>query len=161
MTTSHKIKYSSVILQHEGMDAGFIEFPFDVQEVFGKKGRIKVRALFDGKVLYRGSLVNMGSKCYVLGMTKDIRKQLNKTFGDQVQVEIEADMEEREVAVPDDVALLLNKNPKAKEYYEGLSLTDRKEYMRWIETAKKQETREKRLTLFIEKASQGKKLHDQ
>jgi len=160
MTAPHKIKYSAVILQHESMDAGFVEFPFDVQEVFGKKGRLKVTAVFDGKVLYRGSLVNMGSKCYVLGMTKDIRKQLNKTFRDHVQVEIEEDLEEREVAVPADVALLLNNNPKAKKYYEGLSFTDRKEYMRWIETAKKQETREKRLIIFIERTSQGKKLHD-
>lgn len=161
MTGSHKIKYTAVIIQHEGMDAGFVEFPFDVQELFGKKGKLKVRAVFDGKVLYRGSLFNMGHKCHVLGMTKDIRKQLNKTFGDQVQVEIEEDLEKRKVAVPEDVALLLDTNRKAKEYYEGLSFTDRKEYMNWIESAKKQEAREKRLMLFIEKTGNGKKLHDQ
>ena len=160
MVDHHKIKYTAVIIQHEAMDAGFVEFPFDVKEFFGKKGKLKVKAVFDGKVLYRGSLFNMGCKCHVLGITKDIRKQLNKTFGDQVQVEIEKDFEEREVTVPEDVSLLLNKNPKAKGYYEGLSFTDRKEYMNWIETAKKQDTREKRLKLFIEKANNGKKLHD-
>jgi len=160
MADPHKINYTAEIVQHEAMDAGFVEFPFDVKEIFGKKGKLKVKAVFDGKVLYRGSLFNMGGKCHVLGMTKDIRKQLNKTFGDQVQVEIEEDLEVREVTVPEEVSLLLDKNPKAKEYYEGLSFTDRKEYICWIETAKKQETREKRLMLFIEKTGNGKKLHD-
>jgi len=160
MADHHKIKYITTIIQHEAMDAGFVEFPFEVKEFFGKKGKLKVKAVFDGKVLYRGSLFNMGCKCHVLGITKDIRKQLNKTFGDQVQVEIEEDLEVREVIVPVDVSVLLDKNPKAREYYEGLSFTDRKEYMSWIETAKKQDTREKRVLLFIEKTGNGKKLHD-
>jgi len=152
MTENKKVRYTAEIIQHEAMDAGFVEFPFDVKEAFGKKGKLKVKAVFDGKVLYHGSLV--------LGITKDIRKQLNKTFGDQVQVEIEEDLEVREVIVPEDVSLLLDKSRKAKKYYEGLSFTDRKEYMSWIETAKKLDTREKRLMLFIEKIGNGKKFHD-
>jgi uncharacterized protein YdeI (YjbR/CyaY-like superfamily) len=55
---------------------------------------------------------------------------------------------------------LLKDNPKAAEFYEKLSYTDKKEYIRWIESAKREETRQNRLVAFIEKLSVGKKLVD-
>lgn len=82
--------FRAVIQQSEGMDAGYIIFPYDIQEEFGK-GRVKVRALFDGEP-YDGSIVNMGVRdpegrvCYVIGVTKAIRKAIGKSFGDPVDV---------------------------------------------------------------------------
>lgn len=70
----------------------YVEFPYDVRKEFGK-GRVKVRATFDG-VPYDGSLVNMGIKnpdgnpCYILGMLKSIREQLKKSDGDEVEITI-------------------------------------------------------------------------
>ena len=49
------------------------------------KGRLLVNATFDG-VPYRGQVVKMGTPCYIIGVTKQIRKQINKTFGDTVEV---------------------------------------------------------------------------
>lgn len=52
---------------------------------------MKVHATFDG-IEYDGSIVNMGVKnsdgsiCYIIGIKKDIRKQLNKGDGDTVKV---------------------------------------------------------------------------
>ena len=72
----------------------YIVFPYDVREEFNK-GRVKVHATFDG-VEYQGSIVNMGVKnedgsiCYILGIRKDIRKQLNKDVGDSVAVTVRA-----------------------------------------------------------------------
>ena len=54
---------------------------------------MKVHAEFDG-IPYDGSIVNMGVKdedgnvCYVIGILKSIRKQLNKGDGDRVHVVI-------------------------------------------------------------------------
>lgn len=59
---------------------------------FGK-GRIKVRATFDG-IAYDGSIVNMGIKdehgniCYMIGVLKSIRQKLGKSNGDRVHVVI-------------------------------------------------------------------------
>ncbi|WP_373835453.1 DUF1905 domain-containing protein, partial [Bacteroides heparinolyticus] len=47
------IEFTSIIRQKEGMNAAFVEFPFSTQELFGKKGQVKVRAVFDGRVEYR------------------------------------------------------------------------------------------------------------
>ena len=50
-----------------------------------------MNATFNG-VPYSGSIVNMGVKdgegniCYILGVTKAVRKQIGKTFGDEIEV---------------------------------------------------------------------------
>ena len=85
-------RFDAVIQKNPDMDAAYVIFPYDIREVFGK-GRVKVHATFDGAP-YDGSIVNMGVKdadgkvCYVIGMTKVIRKKIGKTFGDPVAVTI-------------------------------------------------------------------------
>ncbi len=37
-------EFDAVIWKREGMDAAFIEFPFDVEKEFGAKGQVKVKA---------------------------------------------------------------------------------------------------------------------
>lgn len=88
-------KFESKIYALEvGKGGAYIIFPYDVREEFNK-GRVKVHATFDG-VEYQGSIVNMGVKnedgsiCYILGIRKDIRKQLNKDIGDSVEVTVHA-----------------------------------------------------------------------
>ena len=157
MTTSSKITFSAPIIQVEGMNAAYVEFPFNVEELFGTRGQVKVKVLFDKQVEYRGSLANMGRNCHTLGLTQEIRSKLGKTFGNLVEVELERDMEVREVIIPHDVQVLLNENPEEKAYFEKLSYTHRKEYINWITSAKKEETRVNRLVAFIEKLRQKKK----
>ena len=77
-------EFSAIILQNEDMDAAYVEVPFDIKELFGK-GRLSVHATFDG-VPYDGQIVKMGTPCYIIGVRKDIRKQIGKTFGDTVKV---------------------------------------------------------------------------
>ncbi len=157
ITPPSKISFTVPIIQVEGMNAAYIEFPFSVQELFGTRGQVKVKALFDGKVEYRGSLANMGRNCHTLGLTKEIRETLQKTFGDHILVELERDPEVREVNVPNDVQTVLNKYPEALAFFEKLSYTHRKEYINWITSAKKEETKINRVGLFIEKLLAGKK----
>lgn len=82
-----ELKFDAVIIQNEDMDAGYVEVPYDIKELFGK-GRLLVNATFDG-VPYRGQVVKMGTPCYIIGITKQIRKQIHKTFGDSVSVTLQ------------------------------------------------------------------------
>lgn len=66
------------------MDAAYVEVPYDIKAIFGK-GRLLVNATFDG-VPYCGQVVKIGTPCYVIGITKQIRKQIGKSFGDTVEV---------------------------------------------------------------------------
>lgn len=81
-----ELKFSAVIIQNGNMDAAYVEIPYDIKEIFGK-GRLLVNASFDG-VPYRGQVVKMGTPCYIIGITKQVRKQINKSFGDTVDVVI-------------------------------------------------------------------------
>lgn len=99
----------------------------------------------------------MKPDCHILGITQEIRKQLGKTFGDEVSVSLIEDKEERIVELADDIILLFNENHKAKELFNKMSYTHKKEYIRWIEGAKKQETRENRKSKMIRMILDGKK----
>ena len=77
-------EFDAVILQNEGMDAAYVEVPFDIKALFGK-GRLLVHATFDG-VPYDGQIVRMGTPCHIIGVRKDIRKVIGKTFGEVVHV---------------------------------------------------------------------------
>ncbi|MDO5121466.1 MAG: DUF1905 domain-containing protein [Erysipelotrichaceae bacterium] len=87
--------YEYDALLHETPDNGgaYVEFPWNIRDEFGK-GRVKVNAWFDG-IPYTGSIVNMGvrnpdgSVCYIIGVLKTIRKQLDKHDGDLIHVLIE------------------------------------------------------------------------
>ena len=78
------LEFDAVILQNEDMDAAYVKVPFDIKAMFGK-GRLSVHAIFDG-VPYDGQIVKMGTPCYTIGVRKDIRKQMGKSFGDTVHV---------------------------------------------------------------------------
>lgn len=150
-------EFKAVILQNGELNAAFIEFPFSAEEVFGKKGQIKIRAVFDHVVEYRGSLVRMKSDFHILGLPREIRKQLGKTFGDEVAVSLAEDKEERTVEISEDIASVFNENPDAKKLFDAMSYTHKKEYIRWIEEARKPETRESRKTKMIQMLLEGKK----
>lgn len=81
------LEFDAKIIQNENMDAAYVEVPYDIKALFGK-GRILVNATFDG-VPYKGQVVKMGTPCHIIGITKCIRKQIGKAFGDSVHVTIE------------------------------------------------------------------------
>jgi hypothetical protein len=140
----------------DGMDTAFISIPFNVEKTYGTKGQVKVKATFDGHP-YRGVIANMGRGCHTLGVRKDIREAIGKQVGDSISVELEKDNEERIVDVPDDLKQALSKSKKALEFFNTLSYTNRKEYAVWVSSAKREETREKRLSETIKRLLAGKK----
>jgi hypothetical protein len=142
-------EFEAVIQKHPELDAAFVEFPYDVEKEFGTKGQVKVVATFDGYE-YRGSLAKMGHPCHRLGLTKQVRAAIGKNPGDTVHIVLKKDEEPRVVEIPDDFGRLLDQHPTVRKYFEGLSYTHRKEYIRWITEAKKQETRDNRLQKAIE-----------
>lgn len=134
----------------------FVRVPFDVEAVFGMK-RVPIVATIDG-VEYRGSLVRMGAECHVLGVLKDIQAQIGKSVGDVVSVTVTQDDAPREVTVPDDLAAAFADNAGAQRHFDSMSYSAKREYVLWIESAKKAETRMSRVTKAIEQLAEGKRL---
>ena len=149
-----KHTFTATIIDAGGGGA-FVEAPFNVEEAFGSK-RPKIKALIEG-VPYRGTLVRMGSEKHLLLILKSIREQIGKTFGDEVKVSVEADVDERVVAVPAELKRAFKVEQAAKSAFEKLSYTHQKEYVTWINEAKKEETRQSRIVKTIEKLKEGRK----
>lgn len=61
------------------------------------------------------------------------------------------DAKTKTIRLPDDLSTALNQNKKQEAYFNTLSFTNKKEYVEWIVTAKKEETRIQRVKETIEK----------
>ncbi|MGL4108716.1 YdeI/OmpD-associated family protein [Clostridium sp. LP20] len=134
----------------------YIEIPFNVEEVLGGK-RVKVKATFDG-VEYRGSIVRMGTECHIIGVTKEIRSKMNKDIGDDIVVTIEKDEDERVIKLPKDIEEKIKSYSEVYDFWNSLSFSNKKKYSNWIESAKKEETRKKRIESTFEMLKNKEKL---
>jgi uncharacterized protein YdeI (YjbR/CyaY-like superfamily) len=65
----------------------------------------------------------------------------------------------KEIVVPVDLMATLKANTKALATFNRFSYSRRKEYVQWIDAAKREETRQKRLKTAIEWMVQGKSRH--
>ena len=99
---------------------------------------------------YRGSIAPYGGTHYI-GVVKKIRDAIGKTYGDTVHIVMELDEEPRVVEVPEDLSQALALNEAAKKAFEKLSYSHKREYVEWIDAAKKEETRQRRVAKAIEK----------
>lgn len=61
----------------------------------------------------------------------------------------------KEVQLPDDLAAALKKNKKQSDVFNALSFSNKKEYIEWIVTAKREETRIERIKGSIERLTKG------
>ena len=143
------------VIQNAGGGGAFVDIPLDVEKVFGAK-KPKVRAVIEG-VPYRGILTRMGGDQHILIILKGIREQIGKTFGDEIAITVEPDTEPRLIEIPKDLAKELRKEKDAKAFFDKLSYTHRREYVNWINEAKKEETRQNRIVKTIEMLKQGKR----
>jgi hypothetical protein len=156
MKNPGKLEFEAEIIDNEGVGA-YINFPFDVPDLFGTRGWVRVKAAFDG-VLYRGSLANMGTGCHVLIIVKAIRQQIGKQPGDSVHVTVELDEEPRLLELPEELQSGFEQNPAAQAFFDKLSFSKQREYVLWITQAKRAETRQQRIEKTIALLLEHKKL---
>jgi hypothetical protein len=137
----HKFKVK--LIGQSGSEAAALKPPFDVVEVFQRKGRVPVKGTING-FPFRSSLMNMGDG-HMMAVNAQLRVGGRCKAGDTVAVVMELDEDERTVEVPAYLKKIIDSDPKAKESWSRLSFTHRKEYVREIDSAKRPETREKRI----------------
>jgi hypothetical protein len=152
------ISFSAVIRRNADVanSSAWIEFPYDLKETYGVGNLVPYKATFDGRVVYQGSLAKMGGPSAMILLRKDIRAELGKEPGESVKVVVELDDKPRELAVAADTKTALQA-AGLWENFNSLAYTHRKEYVQWIEDAKKPETRLRRLQKMCEMLNSGKK----
>jgi Bacteriocin-protection, YdeI or OmpD-Associated/Domain of unknown function (DUF1905) len=121
------------------------DLPFDPRTELGKV-RAPVRVTINDYE-FRTTVVAMSGRV-LIGLNKQVQAGAGVSAGDRVTVEVVVDDRPRTIDLPADLAESLDDDSLA--YLESLSFTHRKEYVQWIEGAKRPETRAARIT----KASQ-------
>ena len=120
-----------------------LEVPQEVLEALGGGKRPAVTITVNGHSWKSRVAVMRGR--YLLGLSNANRKAAGVATGDEVEVEVEIDAEPRVVAEPADFARALDADPAARAAYDRLSYGHKREHVLAIESAKKPETRIRRM----------------
>ena len=109
----------------------------------GDKARIPIVGTANGHPI-RTSATPMGG-CHLFPFNREMQKATGMGPGDRVTFEIERDDAVRTVEPPADLAKAIKKSKPATTAWASFSFTHKKDYVAWIEGAKKPETRARRV----------------
>lgn len=112
-----------------------------------------VTVTVNGRVLSL-RLARMGGE-NLIGLNKAVRAEAGVEVGETVEVEIAADAAPRTVELPNDLAAALGADPVAAAAFENLAYSHRKEYVRWVTEAKREQTRADRIAKAVEMVRAG------
>ena len=138
-----------------GKTATGLQVPDDVVTALGAGKRPPVVVTVGGHT-YRTTVAPMGGS-YWLPLAAEHREAAGVQAEQEVDVSIELDTAPREVPVPDDLATAMDDDARAA--FDGLAFSHRKEWVRWVEEAKKPETRTARIEKTVEGLRAGRKTH--
>ena len=105
---------------------------------------------------YRTTVASMGGR-FMVPLSAENRAAAGVAAGDVVDVEIDLDVAPREVSMPSDLEAALAGEEEARAFFERLAPSHRKEWVRWIEDAKKPETRRARVVRTVQSLVDGKR----
>ena len=148
------MRFRTTILQSNKTATG-IRVPDDVIAALGPSRRPPVQVTVNGYT-YRTTVAVMNG-AFMFGVSADVRKNAGVAGGDEVDVEIVLDTEPRTVSVPADLQTALDADPDAGGFFQSLSYSHKSAYVLWIESAKKDETRQRRIPEAIMMLKEGRK----
>lgn len=132
----------------------FIALPFNPNDIWGVKKRYHIAGTVNGYGV-RGSLGSDGTQ-YFLPLGIAWRRDCGLEAGADVDVVLAPEGPQSE-SLSSDVSAALNAEPQAKAFFESLATFYRNTYIKWIESAKRAETRAARIKEMIELLKAGKK----
>lgn len=135
-------------LKQAGNNVG-IEVPPEVIANFGTSKKPPVIVTLAGYT-YSNTVAVMGGK-FMISLSKANREAAGVKGGDTLDVTLELDEQPRTIAVPDDLAAALAAKSGAQAAFDALAFSKRKEFVRQVEDAKTQETRDRRVAGIVDK----------
>jgi hypothetical protein len=142
-----KQTFTTTIKGTENSPTG-IEVPPEVIAALGSSRKPAVKVSFSGYT-YRNTVAVMGGT-YMISLSKANREAAGVKAGEQIEVTLELDEEPRTVEVPEDLAAALSAKSGARAVFDALAYSKRKEFVRQVEEAKTQETRERRIAKVVD-----------
>jgi hypothetical protein len=142
------VTFRTTLLKDDTLDATGIEVPPELVTALGGSKRPAVTVTI-GDHSYRSTVAPYGGR-YLIPFAKEHRAATGLGPGAPIEVTLELDTAPRTVEVPADLAAALDARPGAREAFDRLSYTVRKEHARQVETAKAAETRARRIERILD-----------
>ncbi|MCX5409974.1 YdeI/OmpD-associated family protein (plasmid) [Streptomyces sp. NBC_00335] len=124
-----------------------LEVPSEVVAELGGGARPPVRITVGGHS-WQSRLALLRGR-HLIGLSHANREAAGVEIGEEVEVELELDTEPRVVVEPADFARALDEDPAARAAYDNLTYSRKREHVRAIESAKKPDTRLRRIEKAI------------
>jgi Domain of unknown function (DUF1905)/Bacteriocin-protection, YdeI or OmpD-Associated len=150
--------FEAVLIRPEGVGTWtYLNIPGEISAIFSSKGQVKVKGTIN-EYPFRSTALPRGDGTHYLVVGKEIRERIQSNQGDTVRVVLELDKDERLVEVPVELKRALANHPQAAEAFEEMTFSHKKEWVNWIFSAKKAETRQNRIEKAIIQIVQGRNL---
>lgn len=127
----------------------YFEIPADLAQKLkpGNKKEFKVKGKLDALIIERVSLLPMGGGKFIMPINAAMRKAIGKRHGAMVKVQLQAD--DSAFVFNIDFMDCLNDEPGAKKHFESLTGSHQRYFSKWIDSAKTEPTRTKRIAMAI------------
>lgn len=157
--SAKSIRFEAMLHRPGGSDKGaswcFLKLPQEASDTLPARGMVSVEGTFNGHQ-FQATLEPDGNGGHWLRVKPALREAANCIAGDIVRLEIAPVAVEPEPEVPEDVhAALTAAPPKALETWRAITALARRDWVFWIVSGKKAETRIKRIEVAISKLSAG------
>ncbi len=130
----------------------YIEVPADIAEKLNPadKKSFRVKGKLDDYPIKGVSLIPMGGGKYILALNATMRKEIRKAKGAMLKVQLAAD---KPYELLPELVECLNDEPDAKAFFSSLPRSHQNYFSKWIESAKTEATRARRIATTVDAAS--------
>ncbi len=127
----------------------FIRIPLKVSEKMspGNKKAYRVKGFLDAYPIEEVSLIPMGDGAFIMAINATMRKGIRKQKGAEVTVKLELD--ESPLVICPELMEALEFEPKGLDYFKSLPKGHQRYFSKWIEDAKTEPTRVKRIAMAV------------
>jgi len=136
----------------------FAELPEVTKSKSNPFGWIKVKGTIDAFEIKKYHLMPSGNGNLFLPIKSEIRKAIKKEAGERVHIILYPDNEPLEV--PEEMLMCLKDEPPALKFFNSLSESEKRYYITWIYSAKKEETKVNRLAKSINRLLKKEKFYE-
>jgi hypothetical protein len=157
--TASKIRFRAKLLRPAAAKAGswtFLTLPKNASAQLPSRGMTTVEGTING-FPFRAALEPDGQRSHWLRVGRKMRETAGADAGDVVTLEITPAGEEPEPRVPADLRKALAAAPKAKALWSDITPVARKDWIHWITSAKRLETRARRVANACAMLADGKR----
>lgn len=150
------VTYTTTILKFDehGDKTGwlYIEVPVDIAEQLNPKDKkaFRVKGKLDNYAIQGVGLIPMGGGKYILPVNATLRKGIKKNKGAIVKVQLTPD---KPYELLPELMDCLADEPAALDFFNSLPKAHQNYFSKWIESAKTEATRAKRITMTVDAAS--------